>query len=53
MVLKKVWTPSASAFVARGTRSPYDTVSGQLYSVESGREYVMPLITAQFLNFRH
>jgi hypothetical protein len=50
MVLKKVWTPTASAFVARGVRSPHDTVSGQLYTVESGREYVRPVMTPQLLN---
>jgi Na+-exporting ATPase len=44
MVLKKVWTPTASAFAARGMRAPYDTANGQLYIVESGREYVEPLI---------
>jgi len=42
MVLKKVWTPTASA--AQGTRAPYDTNRGQLYTVESGREYVGLLI---------
>jgi hypothetical protein len=25
-------------------RAPYDTANGQLYIVESGREYVEPLI---------
>jgi len=49
MVLKKVWTPTASAFVARGMRAPYDTVNGQLYAVESGREYVKAFIIAQLL----
>ena len=49
MVLKKVWTPTASAFVARGTRAPYDTVSGQLYTVGSRREYVRSPITAELL----
>jgi Na+-exporting ATPase len=50
MVLKKVWIPTASAFVDRGMRAPYDTVSGQSYTVESGREYVRPLIISQLLN---
>ena len=50
MVLKKVWTPTASAFVARGMRAPYDTIGGQVYTVESGREYVRSLIIAQLLN---
>ena len=44
MVLKKIWTPTASAFVARGIRAPYDTIHGQLYTVESGRECVRLLI---------
>ena len=42
MVLKKVWTPTAPA--------PYDTVSGQSYTVGSRREYVLPLSISEFLN---
>ena len=30
-------------------RPPYDTVSGQLYTVGSRREYVRPLIISEFL----
>lgn len=44
MVLKKVWIPVDSAFVAPGTRASYETANGQLYVVESGREYVIHLI---------
>lgn len=38
MVVKKVWVPVNTAFVTPGTRASYDTVNGQLYAVESGKE---------------
>jgi magnesium-transporting ATPase (P-type) len=41
MVVKKVWVPVTTAFVAKQTRAPYNTDTGQLYGVESGREYVI------------
>ena len=47
MVVKKIWVPVDSAYPKEGSRASYNTESGQMYSVESGQEYVFRTVAVE------